>query len=336
MQSGFFKNRYLAALILFIFSFLIYLPSLQHNFVWDDVIEIKKNYFKFEKTSLVKSIFPEKSAKKKKGYFRPITYLTLGYDYKIWGDNPFGFHLTNVLLNSLSTILLFFLFLLILKRFEIEGKEVIAFFSTLLFIVHPMHVESVSWIAGRTDILCSLFFIAAFVSHIKSNDKPYFIILTCFLFYLSVLSKELAVAFPFTVLAYDVIADKKIVKKSVSKFVLYMIFLFLYFLFKSKGGGQVTPDLYSEIASGSTGLIKYFYLVKTLFIAYLFYFYKLVTPFWFSSFIGNIPKGNPVLKAFVYCGSFLSSVLRRSLPLCLFHQHPLPKGICICRLHRSP
>jgi len=301
MQSSLFKNRYLAAFILFIFSFLIYLPSLQNNFVWDDVIEIKKNYFKFEKTSLVKSIFPEKSAKKKKGYFRPVTYLTLGYDYKIWGDNPFGFHLTNVLLNSISTILLFFLFLLILRRFEIEGKEVIAFFSTLLFTVHPMHVESVSWIAGRTDILCSLFFIAAFISHIKSNDKTYFIILTCFLFYISILSKELAVAFPFTVLAYDVIAEKKISKKSALRFALYMIFFVLYFLIKSKGGNQVTPDIYTDIASGSTVLVKYFYLVKTLFIAYLFYFYKLITPFWFSSFISNIPKGSIYFSMSLMC-----------------------------------
>ena len=86
MRSRVFKNKYLTSLIIFVVSFLIYIPSLQNEFVWDDVIEIKKNYFKFERTSLVKSIFPKKSAKKSKGYFRPITYYTLGYDYKIWKD----------------------------------------------------------------------------------------------------------------------------------------------------------------------------------------------------------------------------------------------------------
>ena len=325
MQISVLKNKYIAALIIFVFSFLIYLPSLRSDFVWDDVIEIKKNYFKFEKTNLLNRIFPEKTAKKSSGYYRPLTYFTLGYDYKIWDNNPFGFHLTNILLNSIASILVFFLFLLILKQFNMEGKEVIAFSSSLIFIVHPMHVESVSWIAGRTDILCSLFFLAAFISHLKSYEKGYFIIFTCLLFYISLLSKELAFAFPFTAIAFDVIANRKIKKQSLARFAVYIAFFAMYLFLRSRSGTQVAPGFSHEITAVSTGAvttgavmyIEYILSIKTLFVTYLFYFYKLLTPFWFSSFISNIPKGSiyflTSLLSFCLLGySFLYSYKRKS------------------------
>jgi len=315
MQSKIIQDKYLAGFVILVISFSIYIPSLGNGFVWDDTIEMKKNYFKLERVGLLKSIFPDKREVKRTGYYRPISYITLAYDYKIWGlDNPHGFHLTNLIFNSITSILAYFLFLLILKRYEIEGKKIIAFTASLIFIVHPMHVESVSWIAGRTDILCSLFFIGAFISHLKSYEKSYLIVPTCVLFYASLLSKELALAFPFVVIGCDFLADRKFKRESFLRFFIYLAFIGIYLYLRTRGGTSVTADISSEVTSGArevtsgsgSEFIKYILLIKTLFVTYLFYFYKLLVPFWFSSFISNVPKGSIYLVLSLI--SFLSIV----------------------------
>lgn len=64
LRSRIIQNKYIAAFIILIISFLLYLPSLKHDFVWDDVIIIKKSYFQLERFSIFDSIFPEKREKK--------------------------------------------------------------------------------------------------------------------------------------------------------------------------------------------------------------------------------------------------------------------------------
>lgn len=336
-QSKVLQNRYLSVLAIFIISFLIYLPSLGNGFVWDDVIEMRKNYFRLERVGLLKSLFPSKTEIHRVGYYRPLSYIFLATDYKIsakiWGKDKlkaFIFHLTNLIANSINSILAYFLFLLVLKRYGVEGKEIIAFTSSLLFAVHPMHVESVSWIAGRTDIVCSLFFIGAFISHIKSYENSYLIVPTCILFYASLLSKELALAFPFVVIAYDLIGNNSSAvralfkfdalnwKKSLKqlsqtpyfRFLVYLGFVGIYLYVRFRGGVDIVPDKSSEVISeikksvpGSDlgGAAYVFASIKTLFVAYFFYFYKLLLPFWLSAFISNIPKGSIYLV-----GSLLS------------------------------
>lgn len=333
-QSKVLQNRYLAAFIIFVISFLIYLPSLGNGFVWDDVIELRKNYFRLERAGMLKSLFPDKAEARRVGYYRPVSYISIANDYKIWGaDNPFGYHLTNLIANSVTSILAYFLFLLVLNRYGVEGKEIIAFTSSLLFIVHPMHVESVSWIAGRTDIFCSLFFIGAFISHIKSYERSYLILLTCILFYASLLSKELALAFPLVVIAYDLIGNKSSAGRSLFRFdprnwkesfkqliatpyfrfFIYFAFIGLYLYLRFRGGVDIVPEKSSEVVSavkkpvpgvpgsdlGSAAYV--FASIRTLFVAYFFYFYKLLLPFWLSAFISSIPKGS-----IYFVGSLLS------------------------------
>ena len=175
MDKPLLKNNLLVAVIIFIFSVLVYLPSVNNDFVWDDVIEIQKEYHKFKKNSFFQSLIPKTSTKKNKSYYRPFTRLSIYVDYNLWQNNSFGYHLSNIIFNAVSSVLVFFLFLMILKKFNIRARENIALFSALLFTVHPMHVESVSWIAGRTDVLSSMFFLAAFVAHIKSYNKSYYL-----------------------------------------------------------------------------------------------------------------------------------------------------------------
>jgi hypothetical protein len=89
-------------------------------------------------------------------------------DKSIWGISSFGFHLSNNIFYSGSVVLLNFMALLIMKEFNTAVGKIAAFLSALIFALHPMHVESVSWDAGMTAALCSMFLFLAFISHILS------------------------------------------------------------------------------------------------------------------------------------------------------------------------
>jgi tetratricopeptide (TPR) repeat protein len=91
-----------------------------------------------------------------RAFFRPLTTLTYALDYVAWGLRPIGFHITNLLLHFLCCLLIYHLCLQ-----EQVGRRA-ALVGALLFAVHPVHVESVAWISGRTDLLAALFTLLAF------------------------------------------------------------------------------------------------------------------------------------------------------------------------------
>lgn len=333
MDKAFINNNLLVAVIIFIFSTLLYIPSISHNFVWDDVIQIEKEYHKLKNKSFVKSLVPNASKKKTKSYYRPLTMLSLYYDFTFWGNNSHGFHLTNIVINAVCSVLVFFLFLLILKKFRIRARENIALFSALLFAAHPMHVESVSWIAGRSDMISTMFFLAAFLIHINSYKRSFFIVIACILFYFSMLSKEVAVAFPFSILVYEYISSKKLNKDSIIRITAYFAVLILYIFLRYRFGGVIVPDVSNSLISGSgsgsstdegLGFLKNIYVIKTIFVTYLFYFYKLITPFWFSSYISEYPKGGLMLIL-----SLLSFILLFYVSIISYFKKSGFKAFCI-------
>jgi len=81
-------------------------------------------------------------------HYWPIVYTTFWLEHKIWGFDPFGYHLVNVLLYMANVLLLWHL----LRRLAVPGAWAVA----AVFAVHPMHVESVAWIMGRKDVLSGL------------------------------------------------------------------------------------------------------------------------------------------------------------------------------------
>lgn len=286
------KKSWVLGLLLFAVSFLIYAPSLGNDFVWDDVINITKQSYKFENKSLFKNLIPKEREKKKSGYYRPVVNSSIVIDYYFWNDNPFGYHLTNNLLFSLSSLLFFSLILLILKDFHVESREYIAAAATLIHIVHPMHVESVSWIAGRSDIICTVFFLAAFIFHILSYRKLYFLPLTLIMLALSFLSKELAVAFPFVALSYDILRSGDLKLKNYRISLFYFI-LFAFYL-SLRGRGLLNIPNFSDLTVGipqgsSPEFLHYLKSVVIVLNSYFFYFLKMVFPFKFSAFISDVP-----------------------------------------------
>ena len=132
-------------------------------------------------------------------FWHPLTWLSLMLDYELYGLQPGGYHLTNLLLHILSTLLLFWL----LHR--MTGTLWRSALVAALFALHPLHVESVAWIAERKDTLSTLFWMLALAAYVRYTAQPtarrYLLALLCFT--CGLMSKPMLVTLPFVMLLLD-------------------------------------------------------------------------------------------------------------------------------------
>ncbi|MBZ0271030.1 tetratricopeptide repeat protein [bacterium] len=158
------RSKVLIGLVLLLACVVAYANATKGQFVWDDINLIVYDY-QIRDLSFVKSVFTRdffgfQDNARKYGYYRPIVTLTYMLDFRLWGLNPAGYHITNIATHVLATI---FLFLIFLRLFD--GKAAAPFLAALLFAVHPIHTETVTWIAGRTDSICGMFFFGALLAY---------------------------------------------------------------------------------------------------------------------------------------------------------------------------
>ena len=134
------------------------------------------------------------------GNWHPVTWLSLMADSQLFGTGPMGFHLLNVMLHSVNAALLFFLFT------SMTGALWRSAFVAAFFALHPLHVESVAWIAERKDVLSMFFFLLTLISYSsyvqKAKRSRYFYSLAAFA--LGLMAKPMLVSAPFVLLLLDV------------------------------------------------------------------------------------------------------------------------------------
>lgn len=210
--------------VIFLLTIFIYFKSLDNGFVkdWDDDIYITSNpdIIPSPNNSLVKNAFTKFS----NGHYHPVTTISYGIEYRLFGAEAKPYHAFNLIFH-LITVLLVFVFVKIL----INEKSV-AFFTAILFAVHPMHVESVSWISDRKDILCSLFFVSGmctYMIYLNKRIKRYFWY-TFLLFIMALLSKAMAITLPVVLLLLDYFKgrgiSRKVILEKVPLFILSLVF----------------------------------------------------------------------------------------------------------------
>ena len=131
--------------------------------------------------------------------WHPLTWLSHMLDYQLYGLNPKGHHLTNVFLHLLNTLLLFF----ILQR--MTGALWRSGFVAALFALHPLHVESVAWVAERKDVLSTLFWLLTMWGYIWYVERPRLsrYLLTLLAFTLGLMTKPMLVTLPCVLLLLD-------------------------------------------------------------------------------------------------------------------------------------
>jgi tetratricopeptide (TPR) repeat protein len=133
------------------------------------------------------------------GNWHPLTWMSHMLDYELFGLNPEGHHATSLLLHALNVVLLF----LVLRK--MTGAHWRSAFVAALFAVHPLHVESVAWVAERKDVLSTFFGLLAIAAYLRYTEKPKLTryLPVALLFALSLMSKAMLVTLPFVLLLLD-------------------------------------------------------------------------------------------------------------------------------------
>ena len=160
--------------------------------------------------------------------FRPLTFATFALNWAVGGGHESGFHILNVLLNAGVALMLY---LVLRKLFEgREGGGSVAWVASLLFAVHPLHVEAVTSIVGRSELLAAGFLFTAWLFHLQDLTP---LSLSCFV--LALMSKESAVGFIFLILAGDY-ATGKLKPLRRYAFVASITAVYVLLLWKLQGG----------------------------------------------------------------------------------------------------
>jgi tetratricopeptide (TPR) repeat protein len=131
--------------------------------------------------------------------WNPLVWLSFMFDYQLHGLNAGGYHVTNLILHILSTLLLFWLFNRMTKALWRSA------FVAALFALHPFHVESVAWIAERKDVLSAFFWMLTLCLYVYYTEKPVIkrCLLVVFCFVLALMSKPMVVTLPVILLLLD-------------------------------------------------------------------------------------------------------------------------------------
>jgi hypothetical protein len=205
-----------ALLLTCLVSFLTYANSLGGDFVFDDTEVIVENQDIRSWDNLAKAFTTHVWAFRERPgtlnlppplpYYRPLFTVMLTVEYHLFGLWAQGWHLVSLLLHILCAAGVFYVILLM------SGRKLVALFASVVFAVHPIHAESVSWISGMTDPLFGVFFLASFCFFLKArapderghpNRRAFALSLAMFV--LATFAKETALSLVVLVFGYELI-----------------------------------------------------------------------------------------------------------------------------------
>jgi hypothetical protein len=189
----------------------------------------------------------------------PLTWLSFAINYQIGGRDPFGYHLTNLVLHVANTLLV-----LIVVRKVLRGRYTHALTAALLtaamFGIHPVHVESVAWATERKDVLYVFFYLLGLLSYFRwldSHKRGDYAV--CFgLFVASVLSKPMALTFPVVLLLIDhFLAHRKAWEEKIPFFAVSLIIAGTTVVFQASGPGETIATTTIVPLWARAGLVGY-------------------------------------------------------------------------------
>jgi len=213
------KNRkyiVIIATIIFLATFLVYFNTLKNDFIWDDEYLILHNSHikSFSHFFDAFKLYIGYGSENINNFYRPLQEISNMLDYFLWGTDPTGFHLTNVLLHSFAAVFVFFLLFYLCDNIAIAG------IAGLFYGIHPIHTEAIAYIAGRADPLYAVFFFLSFIffirhiNHLLKGRKDACLLPASAIFFvLALLSKEISLVLPFLMILYIYVLLKDNISK---------------------------------------------------------------------------------------------------------------------------
>src|SRR4051812_14326829 len=290
------------AIALFALAFAAFYPCLKNEFItFDDGLYITGNHHVQEGFTWQNMIWAFRTLDG--GIWHPLTWLSITLDCRLYGLNPAGHHLTNVLLHAASTALLF----LALRKMTCAIWP--SAFVAAAFAVHPLHVESVAWAAERKDVLSAFFFVGAllaYASYASQRDvrkevasiefsvfreKWFYYGLALAMFVLGMMGKSMVITLPIILLSLDWWPLQRLTKKSARSLIIEKLPYFAVGLpvgivtlhAQKELGALITADDLPFSKRLANAIISYvFYLIQTFWPARLaiYYPYPRSIPVW--------------------------------------------------------
>ena len=153
-EAGKQLSFWLYAVFIVVLGFVVYIPAISNGFIWDDDVMLTDNVVMKASDGLSRIWFTTELS----DYF-PLTSTSFWIEWRLWGMNPMGYNITNILLHTFSGVLLW----RVLVRLGVPA----AYVAALLFTVHPVCVESVDWIAERKNTLSLVFYFASCLLYLR-------------------------------------------------------------------------------------------------------------------------------------------------------------------------
>lgn len=252
-----------------------YLPALRNGFVWDDPIVLQqlRAIQSWHDLIVMPPIVP-------KFYYRPLVFLTYLFDRALGGETPYWFHASVVAMHALNTWLV-----AMLARRLFTDDWLVPACAALLFAVHPVHTESVAWMAGRSDVLvCALLLATLLLASNRGNSWT--AALAGLMYFLALLSKEMAVAALLLVPLFDVLETRR---AHVLRYVPLLMATLVYFLLRQRSVG-------AWVGGSETG-IPALPLLRDLLCAIGVYVFQILVPVSLSPYVPAVPNDLPYLLA---------------------------------------
>lgn len=224
------------SLLIILLCLLSYSRGLTGEFVFDDTKLIANDQFYQAESNPLKCWDRGFWSDGKGGLYRPAVIFSYWLNVKLFGLSSPMFRVVNLLLHMVASFLVY-----ILVR-KINLGQSCAIVASLLYAVHPLHSEAVIPAFGRAELLCAVFFMLAFIFHIRKENSKNSAILAGVFFLLALWSKEHAVAFIPLCILYDLLLGKIKNGKSMLKYAIYIFCLGLLIFSKYSAMHTVFPS----------------------------------------------------------------------------------------------
>jgi len=275
------RRRLLLAAAVAVITAAVFLPTLRGDFLnWDDDANFLGN-------PRYRGLGPEQLTWMFSdffGHYMPLTWLTLGLDYVLWGMNPAGYHLTSVLFHAANAALCFHLLLALLRRARPEDDERrlgwTSAVGALFFSIHPLRAESVAWITERRDVTSGLFFLLTALAYLRmTREAPgtagafKWLALSLAAFAGSILCKAMGMTLPLVLLLIDAWPLKRfgpgktaaVLREKIPYLILMAAGMLLTGIAQAHAGALYAAQEYPLAQSlAQPGYRVSFYLFKTL------------------------------------------------------------------------
>jgi tetratricopeptide (TPR) repeat protein len=268
-------SAYAVPLVLALVTFAVFSPALWNQFVeWDDQVNLTQNEgYRGLGPKQLKYFFTTVLM----GHYIPLTWLTFGLDYVLWGMNPMGYHLTSLIIYAANAVVLYFVALRLLGRAAALADvplRVGAVAATLFFTLHPLRAESVAWVTERRDVLSGLFFLLTILAYLMMCDatggrRRWLLVASAGYFALALVSKGSAMVLPAVLLVLDVYPLRRLSRRVLIEkipFVALGLACAAVTYYAQNASSFITPlERYPLSARiGMTFYSLWFYLWKTL------------------------------------------------------------------------